>query len=133
MARERSFVSGGACVCPLGCRSCDIYTLAWVSSWVLCPPLLHLWTRRRFGPDVDGCSGVDIVSWCCGVLCCVACVSVCSSCDVVVLSMLMSICINIPGGGVVANLPVSVGMVASGGLAATAGYVPTGLSVGLSV
>ena len=40
-----------------------MFALAWLPSWGWCPPLLNLCARRRFGPVVGGCSGVDIVSW----------------------------------------------------------------------
>ena len=127
-------MSGGAWVYSLRCRSCEIFTLTLLPSWVWCPLLLYLWARRRFGLDIDGCFGVDIVSWCCRVLCCVPCVSVCLCCGAVLLSILRSICIKTAGGSV-ANLPVSVGLVASGWLVATDGYVPTvfvGWGVGLA-
>jgi hypothetical protein len=54
-----------------------MFTLVWLPSWDWCPPLLNLGVRRRLGPDVDGCSGVDIVS--CGFL------IVCSVSDGIVL------------------------------------------------
>ena len=64
--------------------------------------------------DVDGCSGFDIVRWCRTVFCCITCVLVCSWCDVVLFSMLRSMGIaSVWVGGGVANLPVSVGLVAS--------------------
>ncbi len=30
-------------------------------NWDWCPPRLYLCVRRRFGPDVDGWSGFDMV------------------------------------------------------------------------
>ncbi len=44
-------------------------SLALLPSWVWCPPRLYLCVRRRFGPDVDGWSGVDIVVNLFGVFC----------------------------------------------------------------
>ncbi len=62
-------------------------TLAWLPSCVWCPPLLYRCVRRRFGPDMDGCSGVDIVSFVFVVVFCRRrrCVCVVELCCVVVI------------------------------------------------
>ncbi len=57
-------------------------TLAWLPSCVWCPPLLCLCVRRRFGPDVDGLSGVDIVGFFFVVFCVVGDVFVWCRCVV---------------------------------------------------
>ncbi len=101
-----------------------MFTLAWLPSWDWSPPLLNLCVRRRFGPDVDGCSGVDIdrfffvfvrvdldvIVWC--------------SCILLWLLLLCSFCIFFPGrSGVV--LSVRVGVMAESLPAATAGSILT--------
>ena len=58
--------------------------------------------------------------------------NICSVCCVVSLSILRSICSAFAWGSV-ANLPVSVGLMASGWPEATVGSVPTVFFVGMSV
>ena len=107
-------MSGEAWVCPFRCKSCDVFTLARLPSWVWCPPLLNLWARRRLGSDVVGYSGVDIVSRCCSGFCCVSCSSVCSWRGVMLLSFLCSTCISFEMGGDIILFWVDVGWPAGG-------------------
>jgi len=99
-------------------------TLAWLPSFDWCPPLLNLCVRRQFGLDVDGCSGVDIVSFFFVLFCVLSDVFWRCRCVVLWLLLLCSFCIFFPGRcGVV--LSVRVGVMSNFLPAATVGFIPT--------
>ena len=107
--------------------------LAWLPSWVWCPPLLYLCVRRRFGPDVDGWSGVDIVSFSFVVFCVVGDVFVWCRCDVLRWLLLCSLCIFFLGW-CGESMSVRVGVAARFLPAVTVCFIPTvffGWGVGL--
>jgi hypothetical protein len=101
-----------------------MFTLAWLPSWDWCPPLLNLCERRRFGLDVDGCLGVDIVSWGFVIVCSVSVGIVWCSWDVLRLLLVCFICICFPGGSGVVLL-LRVGVMADFLPEATVGSIPT--------
>jgi hypothetical protein len=55
--------------------------LVLLPNWDWCPPRLYLCVRRRFGPDVDGWSGFDMVGSVGRVFCVVGDVVGCWGCD----------------------------------------------------
>ncbi len=101
-----------------------MFTLVWLPSWDWSPTLLNLCMRWRFGPDVDGCSGVDIVSFFFVFALVDSDVIVWCSCVVLWLLLLWFFCIFFPGrSGVV--LSVRVGVIVDFLPAAMVGSIPT--------
>jgi hypothetical protein len=71
-----------------------MFVMILLPSWAWWPPHLNLWVRRRFGPDPDGCFGVDIVSGYGKLFCAGSCVYIGLCSDAMFLSLMRALYVS---------------------------------------